>query len=70
VPFTSLGAEQQERAGAPDVSCPAGPCLVGPDGNPIELTGIAISAVRDGGMLLSNQLERNAYEVYERLTAH
>ena len=40
-----------------------------PDGSPIELTGIAISAVRDDGMLLSNQVERNAFEVYERLTA-
>lgn len=40
-----------------------------PDNSPIELTGIAISAVRDDGMLLSNQVERNAFEVYERLTA-
>ena len=40
-----------------------------PDGSPIELTGIVISAVRDDGMLLSNQVERNAYEMYQRLTA-
>ena len=40
-----------------------------PDDSPIELTGIAISAVRHDGMLLSNQVERNTYEVYERLTA-
>ena len=40
-----------------------------PDGSPIEMTGIAISAVRDDGMLLSNQVERNALEVYKRLTA-
>jgi SnoaL-like polyketide cyclase len=40
-----------------------------PDGSPIELTGIAISAVRDDGMLLSNQIERNALEMYQRLTA-
>ena len=40
-----------------------------PDDSPIELTGIAISAVRRDGMLLSNQVERNAFEVYERLTA-
>jgi hypothetical protein len=33
------------------------------------LTGTAISAVRDDGMLLSNQVERNAFEVYKRLTA-
>jgi hypothetical protein len=33
------------------------------------LTGIAISAMRDDGMLLSNQVERNAFEVYERLIA-
>jgi hypothetical protein len=40
-----------------------------PDGSPIELTGTAISAVRDDGMLLSNQVERNAFEVYKQLTA-
>ena len=33
------------------------------------MTGIVISAVRDDGMLLSNQVERNAFEVYKRLTA-
>jgi hypothetical protein len=41
-----------------------------PDGSPIEMTGIVISAVRDDGMLLSNQVERNAFEMYQRLTAH
>jgi hypothetical protein len=39
------------------------------EGSPIELTGTAILAVRDDGMLLSNQVERNAFEVYKRLTA-
>jgi hypothetical protein len=39
-----------------------------PDGCPIEMTGIAISAVRDDGMLLSNQVERNAFEAYKQLT--
>jgi SnoaL-like polyketide cyclase len=39
-----------------------------PDGSPIEMTGSAIAAVRDG-MLLSNRVERNAFEVYQRLTA-
>ena len=40
-----------------------------PDGSPIEMTGIVISAVRDDGMLLSNQVERSAFEMYQRLTA-
>ena len=40
-----------------------------PDGCPIEMTGIAISAVRYDGMLLSNQVERNAFEAYKQLTA-
>src|SRR3984885_5977421 len=39
-----------------------------PDGSPIEMTGSAIAAVRDG-MLVSNRVERNAFEVYKRLTA-
>ncbi|MGO9921292.1 MAG: ester cyclase [Isosphaeraceae bacterium] len=39
-----------------------------PDGRPIEMTGSAIAAVRDG-MLLSNRVERNAFEVYQRLIA-
>jgi hypothetical protein len=39
------------------------------DGSPIEMTGSAIMAVRDDGMLLSNRVERNAFEVYEQLTA-
>jgi SnoaL-like polyketide cyclase len=39
-----------------------------PDGSPIEMTASAITAVRDG-MLLSNRVERNAFEVYKRLTA-
>jgi SnoaL-like domain len=41
-----------------------------PDGSPVEMTGIVISAVRDDGMLLSNQVERSAFETYQRLTAH
>jgi hypothetical protein len=40
-----------------------------PDGSPIEMTGIVISAVRDDGMLLSNQVERSAFEAYKQLTA-
>ncbi len=40
-----------------------------PDGSPIEMTGSAIMAVRDDGMLLSNRVERNALEVYKQLTA-
>jgi SnoaL-like polyketide cyclase len=40
-----------------------------PDGSPIEMTGIVISAVRGDGMLLSNQVERSAFEMYKRLTA-
>ncbi|GII56776.1 hypothetical protein Pth03_51650 [Planotetraspora thailandica] len=39
-----------------------------PDGRPIEMTGTAIWAVRGDGRLVSNQVERNAYEVYRRLT--
>ena len=39
-----------------------------PDGSPIEMTGSTIATVRDG-MLLSNRVERNAFEVYKRLTA-
>ena len=33
------------------------------------MTGIVISAVRADGMLLSNRVERNAFEAYTRLTA-
>jgi hypothetical protein len=40
-----------------------------PNGKPIEITGIAVWAVREDGMLLSNQVERNAFEVYQQLTA-
>jgi SnoaL-like polyketide cyclase len=40
-----------------------------PDDSPIQMTGIVISAVRDDGMLLSNQVERSAFEAYTRLTA-
>jgi hypothetical protein len=40
-----------------------------PDAGPIEMTGSAIMAVRDDGMLLSNRVERNALEVYKQLTA-
>jgi hypothetical protein len=39
-----------------------------PDGAPIEMCGTAVWAVRADGMLLSNQVERNGYEVYWRLT--
>jgi SnoaL-like domain len=39
-----------------------------PDDSPIEMTGIAVSVVRDDGMLVSNQVERNAFEAYTRLT--
>ena len=39
-----------------------------PDGSPIEMTGSTIATVRDG-KLLSNRVERNAFEVYKRLTA-
>lgn len=41
-----------------------------PDDSPIEMTGIVISTVRDDGKLLSNQVERSAFEAYTRLTAH
>ncbi len=40
-----------------------------PDDSHIEMTGIAISTVRDDGMLVSNQVERSAFEAYTRLTA-
>lgn len=40
-----------------------------PEGKPIEITGIAVWAVRDDGMLLSNQVERNAFEAYLKSTA-
>lgn len=39
-----------------------------PDGSPIEMTGSTIATVRDG-MLVSNRVERNAFEVYKQLTA-
>jgi hypothetical protein len=38
-----------------------------PDGSPIEMTGSTIAAVRDR-MLVSARVERNAFEVYRRLT--
>lgn len=40
-----------------------------PNGEPIELSGTAVWAVREDGMLLSNQVERNAYEVQRKLLA-
>jgi hypothetical protein len=40
-----------------------------PNGEPIEMTGIAVWEVRPDGMLLSNRVERNAWELYRRLTA-
>jgi hypothetical protein len=39
-----------------------------PGGEPIEMTGTAIWAVREDGKLLSNRVERNAYEVFLSLT--
>ncbi|GAA4589300.1 hypothetical protein GCM10023194_43180 [Planotetraspora phitsanulokensis] len=39
-----------------------------PAGEPIEMTGTAVWAVREDGKLLSNRVERNAYEVFRRLT--
>lgn len=40
-----------------------------PDQEPIRMTGTAVWAVREDGMLLHNWVERNAWEVYRRLTA-
>lgn len=40
-----------------------------PDGSPIEMTGSAIMAVREDGKLVSNRVERNAFEVYQRLNS-
>jgi ketosteroid isomerase-like protein len=40
-----------------------------PDGAPIEMTGTAIWSVREDGKLLSNRVERNAFEVHQALTA-
>jgi ketosteroid isomerase-like protein len=38
-----------------------------PDNAPIEMTGTAVWDVREDGMLLCNRVERNAFEVYQRL---
>jgi SnoaL-like polyketide cyclase len=40
-----------------------------PDQEPIRMTGTAVWAVREDGKLLHNWVERNAWEVYLRLTA-
>jgi hypothetical protein len=40
-----------------------------PDGQPIHLTGTAVWDVREDGMLLRNRVERNAFELHQRLTA-
>ncbi|PQP25961.1 ester cyclase [Rhodococcus opacus] len=40
-----------------------------PDGQPIHLTGTAVWNVRVDGMLESNRVERNAWELHRRLTA-
>ena len=40
-----------------------------PDGQDIAMTGTAIWAVREDGRLLTNWVERAAYELYERLTS-
>jgi hypothetical protein len=39
-----------------------------PDGAPLDISGTAVWAVRGDGMLLSNRVERNAFEVYQKLT--
>ncbi|MEU5461022.1 ester cyclase [Streptomyces althioticus] len=40
-----------------------------PDGQPIEMCGTAVWEIRGDGKLLSNRVERNAYEVHQKLTA-
>jgi hypothetical protein len=40
-----------------------------PNGEPIRMTGTAVWAVREDGMLVHNWVERNAWEVYRRLTS-
>jgi hypothetical protein len=39
------------------------------DGAPIHLTGTAVWDVREDGMLLRNRIERNAFELYQRLAS-
>ncbi|MFC6022923.1 ester cyclase [Plantactinospora solaniradicis] len=39
-----------------------------PNQEPIRLTGIAVWAVREDGMLLHNWVERSSWELYRRLT--
>ena len=39
------------------------------DGAPIHMTGTAVWDVREDGMLLRSRVERNAFELYQRLTA-
>jgi hypothetical protein len=76
---SNLDMEEVETFGNPDGSRVAtiwrltgtnnGAFGTKPDGKPIEITGIAVWAVREDGMLLSNQVERNAFEVYQQLIA-
>jgi hypothetical protein len=40
-----------------------------PDGAPIDMCGTAVWAVREDGKLLWNRVERNAFEVHQRLTS-
>ena len=39
-----------------------------PNGEPIEMVGTAVWEVREDGMLMSNRVERNALELYRKLT--
>jgi len=40
-----------------------------PDGSPIHMTGTAVWDVHEDGTLLRNRVERNAFELHQRLTA-
>lgn len=40
-----------------------------PDGRPVHLTGTAVWDVHTDGTLLRNRVERNAFELHQRLTA-
>ncbi|MEV4495120.1 hypothetical protein AB0J84_05385 [Micromonospora arborensis] len=39
-----------------------------PDGASLDIFGTAVWGVREDGMLVSNRVERNAFEVYQQLT--
>jgi hypothetical protein len=39
-----------------------------PDGRAIHMTGTAVWSVREDGLLAHNWVERNAFELYQRLT--